>query len=106
MAINEYLHIDEHTYTQRINYKLHSINVDFSCFPDNLVTPAFFTYPFSHSGVYKVYINDKHINTYNHTGLFGELALLYNMPRYVRLSYLIDSFSQIFRAVWATITMC
>ncbi|XP_039148222.1 cAMP-dependent protein kinase type II regulatory subunit isoform X4 [Drosophila simulans] len=33
------------------------------------------------SGVYKVYINDKHINTYNHTGLFGELALLYNMPR-------------------------
>ncbi|XP_017012547.1 cAMP-dependent protein kinase type II regulatory subunit isoform X2 [Drosophila takahashii] len=33
------------------------------------------------SGVYKVFINDKHINTYNHTGLFGELALLYNMPR-------------------------
>ncbi|XP_068147545.1 cAMP-dependent protein kinase type II regulatory subunit isoform X1 [Drosophila tropicalis] len=33
------------------------------------------------SGVYKVYINDKHVNTYNHTGLFGELALLYNMPR-------------------------
>ncbi|XP_041448058.1 cAMP-dependent protein kinase type II regulatory subunit isoform X1 [Drosophila obscura] len=33
------------------------------------------------SGIYKVYINDKHINTYNHTGLFGELALLYNMPR-------------------------
>ncbi|KAH8391045.1 hypothetical protein KR215_004917 [Drosophila sulfurigaster] len=33
------------------------------------------------SGVYKVYINDKHISTYNHTGLFGELALLYNMPR-------------------------
>ncbi|XP_070066589.1 cAMP-dependent protein kinase type II regulatory subunit isoform X2 [Drosophila virilis] len=33
------------------------------------------------SGIYKVYINDKHISTYNHTGLFGELALLYNMPR-------------------------
>ncbi|XP_043866897.1 cAMP-dependent protein kinase type II regulatory subunit isoform X4 [Drosophila mojavensis] len=33
------------------------------------------------SGIYKVYINDKHISTYTHTGLFGELALLYNMPR-------------------------
>ncbi|XP_020800986.1 cAMP-dependent protein kinase type II regulatory subunit isoform X1 [Drosophila serrata] len=33
------------------------------------------------SGVYKVYIDDNHINTYTHTGLFGELALLYNMPR-------------------------
>lgn len=34
-----------------------------------------------YSGIYKVYINDKHISTYTHTGLFGELALLYNMPR-------------------------
>ncbi|KAH8284867.1 hypothetical protein KR054_001937 [Drosophila jambulina] len=33
------------------------------------------------SGIYKVYIDDNHINTYTHTGLFGELALLYNMPR-------------------------
>ncbi|XP_030388221.1 cAMP-dependent protein kinase type II regulatory subunit isoform X2 [Scaptodrosophila lebanonensis] len=33
------------------------------------------------SGIFKVYINDKYISTYNNTGLFGELALLYNMPR-------------------------
>lgn len=38
------------------------------------------------SGIYKVYINDKHISTYTHTGLFGELALLYNMPRWEEYS--------------------
>ncbi|KAI9582419.1 hypothetical protein GQX74_009806 [Glossina fuscipes] len=33
------------------------------------------------SGVYKVIVNDNHIHTYNNSGIFGELALLYNMPR-------------------------
>lgn len=51
------------------------------CIHNNFSFDIYF-YPFSlRSGVYKVYINDKHISTYNHTGLFGELALLYNMPR-------------------------
>lgn len=33
------------------------------------------------SGVYNVFVNDKHIHSYNSNGSFGELALLYNMPR-------------------------
>lgn len=33
------------------------------------------------SGVYNVFVNDKLIHTYNNNGSFGELALLYNMPR-------------------------
>ncbi|TMW52004.1 hypothetical protein DOY81_002922 [Sarcophaga bullata] len=33
------------------------------------------------SGTYKVIVNDNHIHTYNDSGIFGELALLYNMPR-------------------------
>uniref|UniRef100_T1E240 cAMP-dependent protein kinase type II regulatory subunit n=1 Tax=Psorophora albipes TaxID=869069 RepID=T1E240_9DIPT len=35
------------------------------------------------SGVYKAYVGEdlKHIHTYNGSGSFGELALLYNMPR-------------------------
>ncbi|KAL5289219.1 PRKAR2B.2 family protein [Megaselia abdita] len=33
------------------------------------------------SGVYKAFVNEKHIHTYNNSGSFGELALLYNMPR-------------------------
>uniref|UniRef100_A0A1A9VPC1 cAMP-dependent protein kinase type II regulatory subunit n=1 Tax=Glossina austeni TaxID=7395 RepID=A0A1A9VPC1_GLOAU len=33
------------------------------------------------SGVYQVIVNDNHIHTYNNSGIFGELALLYNMPR-------------------------
>lgn len=63
-----------------INYKLHSNKVDFS-------HSLSFSFPFPQSrrGIYKVYIDNNHINTYTHTGLFGELALLYNMPRYVSL---------------------
>lgn len=33
------------------------------------------------SGVYKVVVDDNHVHTYNNSGIFGELALLYNMPR-------------------------
>uniref|UniRef100_A0A1I8PGF8 cAMP-dependent protein kinase type II regulatory subunit n=1 Tax=Stomoxys calcitrans TaxID=35570 RepID=A0A1I8PGF8_STOCA len=33
------------------------------------------------SGVYKVIVNDNHVHTYTNSGIFGELALLYNMPR-------------------------
>ncbi|XP_055619326.1 cAMP-dependent protein kinase type II regulatory subunit isoform X3 [Toxorhynchites rutilus septentrionalis] len=35
------------------------------------------------SGVYKAYVGEdqKHIHTYDNSGSFGELALLYNMPR-------------------------
>ncbi|XP_069964855.1 cAMP-dependent protein kinase type II regulatory subunit isoform X1 [Bactrocera oleae] len=33
------------------------------------------------SGVYKVICNGDHIFTYDNTGIFGELALLYNVPR-------------------------
>ncbi|XP_055921817.1 cAMP-dependent protein kinase type II regulatory subunit isoform X3 [Eupeodes corollae] len=33
------------------------------------------------SGVYNVFVNDKLIHSYNGNGSFGELALLYNMPR-------------------------
>lgn len=33
------------------------------------------------SGVYNVFVNDKLIHSYNSNGSFGELALLYNMPR-------------------------
>ncbi|XP_055536403.1 cAMP-dependent protein kinase type II regulatory subunit isoform X1 [Wyeomyia smithii] len=35
------------------------------------------------SGVYKAYVGEdqKHIHTYENSGSFGELALLYNMPR-------------------------
>lgn len=33
------------------------------------------------SGVYKAFVGDKHIHTYDNSGSFGELALLYNMPR-------------------------
>ncbi|XP_031630414.1 cAMP-dependent protein kinase type II regulatory subunit isoform X1 [Contarinia nasturtii] len=33
------------------------------------------------SGKYKALVGDKHIHTYNNSGSFGELALLYNMPR-------------------------
>lgn len=32
-------------------------------------------------GKYKALVADKHIHTYNNSGSFGELALLYNMPR-------------------------
>lgn len=35
----------------------------------------------SYSGKYKALVGDKHIHTYNNSGSFGELALLYNMPR-------------------------
>lgn len=102
----------------RINYKLQSIKRAF--FSLLSLSVCFWNWtltlnrqiPNRYSGIYKVYINDKHINTYNHTGLFGELALLYNMPRYVMRTsphdtwYLIDSLCQIFRGVWATITTC
>ncbi|XP_067631550.1 cAMP-dependent protein kinase type II regulatory subunit isoform X2 [Eurosta solidaginis] len=33
------------------------------------------------SGVYKVICNGDHISTYDNSGIFGELALLYNVPR-------------------------
>jgi len=33
------------------------------------------------SGIYKAYVGENHIHTYNNSGSFGELALLYNMPR-------------------------
>ncbi|XP_055374078.1 cAMP-dependent protein kinase type II regulatory subunit isoform X2 [Condylostylus longicornis] len=33
------------------------------------------------SGVYNAFVGDKLIHTYNNSGSFGELALLYNMPR-------------------------
>ncbi|XP_037946770.1 cAMP-dependent protein kinase type II regulatory subunit isoform X2 [Teleopsis dalmanni] len=33
------------------------------------------------TGTYKVIVNDNHVHTYNNSGNFGELALLYNMPR-------------------------
>lgn len=33
------------------------------------------------SGVYYVFVDEKHIHTYTNSGSFGELALLYNMPR-------------------------
>jgi len=33
------------------------------------------------SGKYKAFVGDQHIHTYNNSGSFGELALLYNMPR-------------------------
>ncbi|XP_037035853.1 cAMP-dependent protein kinase type II regulatory subunit isoform X1 [Bradysia coprophila] len=33
------------------------------------------------SGTYKAYVGENHIHTYNNSGSFGELALLYNMPR-------------------------
>ncbi|XP_062542798.1 cAMP-dependent protein kinase type II regulatory subunit isoform X1 [Armigeres subalbatus] len=35
------------------------------------------------SGIYKAYVGEdqKHIHTYDNSGSFGELALLYNMPR-------------------------
>lgn len=37
------------------------------------------------SGIYEVYVTregeEKHVGTYHHQGSFGELALMYNMPR-------------------------
>lgn len=33
------------------------------------------------SGKYRAYVGDNHIHTYDNCGSFGELALLYNMPR-------------------------
>lgn len=38
---------------------------------------------FHRSGVYNAYVGDdnKHVHTYENRGSFGELALLYNMPR-------------------------
>lgn len=33
------------------------------------------------SGNYKAFVDDNHIHTYENAGSFGELALLYNMPR-------------------------
>lgn len=33
------------------------------------------------SGKYRAYVGDTHIHTYDNCGSFGELALLYNMPR-------------------------
>ncbi|XP_037918188.1 cAMP-dependent protein kinase type II regulatory subunit isoform X2 [Hermetia illucens] len=33
------------------------------------------------SGVYKAFVGENHIHTYDNSGSFGELALLYNMPR-------------------------
>lgn len=37
----------------------------------------------SSSGIYNAYVGDdnKHVHTYENRGSFGELALLYNMPR-------------------------
>lgn len=44
---------------------------------------TFFIFLFysKYSGKYKALVGDKHIHTYNNSGSFGELALLYNMPR-------------------------
>ena len=33
------------------------------------------------SGVYDIYVNDNNVGSYNNKGQFGELALMYNMPR-------------------------
>lgn len=33
------------------------------------------------SGIYKVFVDDVYVKTYEETGSFGELALLYNTPR-------------------------
>ena len=33
------------------------------------------------SGVYDIFVNDKNVGSYNNKGQFGELALMYNMPR-------------------------
>ncbi len=39
-----------------------------------------FFFPAS-SGKYNIFVNDNLVGSYNDTGSFGELALMYNMPR-------------------------
>lgn len=38
--------------------------------------------PLTRSGVYKIYKDDTLVLTHTNTGVFGELALLYNQPRW------------------------
>lgn len=40
-----------------------------------------FIYLYTCRGVYNAYVDQKHVHTYENSGSFGELALLYNMPR-------------------------